>query len=137
MELNREQIIEAIKCCIKSDTICESGCPLFDENMLHCVENETTLLKYALVVIEELTEENERVRAVNKKWKELYLNVKKTFEGIYYDDSRDYTQPANKQPERFKFFKRLIYWIKNPHKKACRDCCLFCKFYDTCKDDKE
>jgi hypothetical protein len=31
--------------------------------------------------------------------------------------------------------KRLIYWITN--KRHCEKCCLFCKFYELCKDDKE
>lgn len=33
-----------------------------------------------------------------------------------------------------KFFKRLIYWLKRP-RKYCSRCCLFCKWYDVCKDD--
>jgi hypothetical protein len=36
-------------------------------------------------------------------------------------------------------FKRLIervkYWVN--HKHPCEHCCLFCKFYEKCKDDTE
>ena len=31
-------------------------------------------------------------------------------------------------------FKRLVYWLK--HKHPCNKCCLFCKFYKKCKEDK-
>ena len=36
-----------------------------------------------------------------------------------------------------RFFKRLKYWLTHPHKKSCPHCCLFCKWYDVCKDDNE
>ena len=32
-------------------------------------------------------------------------------------------------------FKRIIYWITHNH--PCEKCCLFCKFYNLCKDGKE
>lgn len=31
--------------------------------------------------------------------------------------------------------KRLIYWIRHNH--YCDKCCLFCEFFDKCKNDKE
>lgn len=33
--------------------------------------------------------------------------------------------------------KRFIYWLTHSHKKVCKHCCLFCKFYEYCKDDRE
>lgn len=33
------------------------------------------------------------------------------------------------------FFERLKYWLTHPHKKSCPRCCLFCEYYDICKND--
>ena len=58
-ELNREQIIKALECCIK--TQCENCCNLGDwHEQWNCMTN---LMSKALTLIKELTEENERWRA--------------------------------------------------------------------------
>lgn len=31
--------------------------------------------------------------------------------------------------------KRFIYWLT--HKHPCKKCCLFCKYYKLCKDNRE
>ena len=56
MELNQDQIIKALKCCTKDD--CDN-CP---NSFGNCYSN---LAKYALALINELTEENERLRESN------------------------------------------------------------------------
>lgn len=57
MELNREQIKKALECCSKDD--CDN-CP---NDFGDCYSN---LAGYALSLIKELTEENERLRADKK-----------------------------------------------------------------------
>ena len=65
-ELNREQIIKALECCIsevKQDDCPCDACPYKDNG---CNRN---LLPDALSLIKELTEENERLRADKDCWK--------------------------------------------------------------------
>ena len=76
MELNREQIIKALECCIKAESWgdCEElGCPAHtkqgcyfylrtDDDYENIIDIE--LCKDALSVIKELTEENERLKSV-------------------------------------------------------------------------
>ena len=53
-ELNREQIIKALECCVSSDTVdaCRSGCPLFEKgDDCECIFEPTALHKYALSLI--------------------------------------------------------------------------------------
>ena len=59
-ELNREQIIKALECCASStgSQAC-IGCPLDELNL--CSYDGTTPSKYALALIKELAEENERL----------------------------------------------------------------------------
>lgn len=61
--LNAEQIKKALKCCLGDRMMCNK-CPIQDE----CESNpfDAILAKYAFSLIEELTEENERLRADNK-----------------------------------------------------------------------
>lgn len=33
--------------------------------------------------------------------------------------------------------KRFIYWLTHPHKKTCKHCCVWCKYYERCKNDNE
>ena len=80
MELNREQIIKALECCVSADTFdaCRSGCPLFEKgDDCECIFEPTALHKYALSLIKELTEENERLR--EKADRNLY-NLKAVLE---------------------------------------------------------
>lgn len=60
MELNREQIIKALECCLE-ENYCAT-CPAID----YCggVDN---LTEKALSLINELTEENERLKEINKE----------------------------------------------------------------------
>ena len=64
-ELTRDEIIKALECCASADTAdaCRSGCPLFEKgDDCVCIFEPTALHKYALSLIKELTEENERVQ---------------------------------------------------------------------------
>ena len=57
MELNRDEIIKALECCTNAEQCCDDCILLEDRNCgVH-------LLKNALALIKELTEENERLRA--------------------------------------------------------------------------
>ncbi len=58
MEHNREQIIKALECISGGDLFCDTNCPY---HSYHC---EIALSRDALALIKELTEENERVRAI-------------------------------------------------------------------------
>ena len=62
-KINREQIIEALERCLTLEYgVACKGCPLSynDERRTDCLE---TLMKNALSLIKELTEENERLKA--------------------------------------------------------------------------
>ena len=64
MELNREQIKKALECCTSSNSVsaCMRGCPIYEKEDCECINDDTALLKYALSLVKELTEENERLR---------------------------------------------------------------------------
>ena len=70
-ELNAEQIKKALECCASSNEIsaCESGCPLWEEDPCPCNDEPNAVIKCALTLINELTEENERLRAENERLK--------------------------------------------------------------------
>lgn len=65
MELNRDEIIKALECCSSSDGVsaCESGCPYWggDYDTCPCIEEPNFIIKNALALINQLTEENERL----------------------------------------------------------------------------
>lgn len=65
MEFNREQIIDALEHCTSSTTseAC-NGCPLYTTDI--CTEMENGLEIYALALIKELIEENDRLNKVKK-----------------------------------------------------------------------
>ena len=74
MKLNAEQIKKALECCIafKTTADCE-GCP----SLKHCEESNHWLDEQALSLItsqeqkiKELTEENERLRAENERFRD-------------------------------------------------------------------
>lgn len=60
MELNREQIVKALECCLADRVICDN-CPLQNE----CESNpfDATLARYALALIRELTDEVAKAKA--------------------------------------------------------------------------
>ena len=61
MELKREDIVKALECCLTLEYgVACKGCPLSykDERRMDCLE---LLMKSALSLIKELTEENERL----------------------------------------------------------------------------
>ena len=63
MELDIKSIKKALECCISGDLIeesCLTGCPIYKTE--ECVEDNQILLKYALHAINELTQENERLK---------------------------------------------------------------------------
>ena len=60
MELNREQIVKALECCIIGD--CE---PCAYRSIINCRDH---LCGDVLSLINELAEENEGLRAENTKW---------------------------------------------------------------------
>ena len=61
--LNAEQIIKALECCSSSDGVyaCESGCPYWGGcyDTCPCTEDTNFIIKNALALIKELTEEKE------------------------------------------------------------------------------
>ena len=59
MELNREQIVKVLECCLADRVIC-NDCPIQKE--CESTPFDATLARYALALIRELTEENERLR---------------------------------------------------------------------------
>ena len=65
--MDRDQIIKALECCSSSDGVyaCESGCPYWggDYDACPCTEEPNFIIKNALSLIKELTEENERLRS--------------------------------------------------------------------------
>jgi hypothetical protein len=65
--LNAEQIKKALECCSSSDGVsaCESGCPYWggDYDTCPCIEDPNFIVKNALALIKELTEENEGLHA--------------------------------------------------------------------------
>lgn len=66
MKLNREEIIKALECCTSGNSVsaCMSGCPLYEQEYCECVNDDTALLKYALALIKELTDELENLKKV-------------------------------------------------------------------------
>jgi hypothetical protein len=85
MELNREEIIKALECCIKAETwgdCADSGCPACQKQGCYFYlrtdeDNENTIyieiFKDVLALIKELTEENERLGAEQSKIKRKIL----------------------------------------------------------------
>ena len=69
MELNRDQIVKALECCV-SGYCFRDDCPLCerggDDDIKKCT---TELAKNALALIKELAEENERLRTQVEMWK--------------------------------------------------------------------
>ena len=56
MELNKEQIIKALECCLEDVANC-NNCPY----ERYCAMHENNMLRDALSLIKELTDENERL----------------------------------------------------------------------------
>ncbi len=57
----RKTIIKTLECCTSSNSVsaCMSGCPLYEKEDCECIDDDTALLKHALALIKELTEEVE------------------------------------------------------------------------------
>jgi hypothetical protein len=85
MELNREEIIKALECCIKAETwgdCADSGCPACQKQGCYfylrtAEDNENTIyieiFKDVLALIKELTKENERLKErVSNQREELH-----------------------------------------------------------------
>ena len=87
MELNREQLVKALECCLDG-TDC-TPCPLLNEQSCPCVLNEN-----ALAIINELTEENERFKCVIKLLeadvKERDERLERNVAEIYPEFMKDY-----------------------------------------------
>ena len=64
MELNAEQIIKALECCTSRS--CGADCPYYDTELC-----QVAIMRDALALIKELTEENERLRAEGE-WDVVY-----------------------------------------------------------------
>ncbi len=81
MELNREQIIKALECCTDGAGECDD-CPLIHDNF--CGKH---LLRNALSLIKELTEEKERLESYAEKndseWREIYADSQAKWEQAY------------------------------------------------------
>ena len=80
MGLNRDDIIKALECCVKSE--CDK-CPLRDGR---CANGEMGRL--SLTIIKELTEENERLRVQVKMWTSTAYCEKDRNESIKADTVR-------------------------------------------------
>ena len=54
-ELKPEDVIMALECCSKSNSVdaCMSGCPLWETDTCPCVEDEAALMKAALALLRE------------------------------------------------------------------------------------
>ena len=76
MELKRDEIVKALECCSKDKCI---------ECHYHKQENECVdlLARQALTLINELTEENERLRNIVVKWNEYTAEANKKLDEIY------------------------------------------------------
>lgn len=92
MKLEREVIVKALKWCTEL-RLCVD-CPLRAEYFSHSGNAcRRTLMENALSLIEELTEENERLRGEKEsgnkelfhKWKKLADETADRFEGLYED----------------------------------------------------
>lgn len=70
MELNRDQIVKALECCMSADTVdaCKSGCPLFEGDYYKCVSEPTALHKYALALIKSQEQRIEELEAKNRQY---------------------------------------------------------------------
>jgi hypothetical protein len=58
MELNREQIMKGLECCSDDNSCYNAGCPYKSDSLNACTSK---LSRNALALINELTEENERL----------------------------------------------------------------------------
>ena len=76
MELNREQIIKALECCGTGTSDDCRECPFFNDENISTEDCMERLIRYALALIKELTEENERLSVASDKQK-LWENVLK------------------------------------------------------------
>ena len=83
MELNREQIdivLKALEACADEQDCSECTYTYGDDNCLESIGKAVTIIKYLLKMNEELTEENERLRAEVRK---LNIITDKTDVALY------------------------------------------------------
>ena len=118
MELNREQIIKALECCLVESNC--TGCPLHHQY-------ETDCLKYAgekaLSLIKELTEDNEaqaetitnlidtikNVSGVKEEYEAFIGGLKPKIDEIRADTVRKMQERLNAQKFTHKNFGELVY----------------------------
>lgn len=89
-ELNRDQIIKAMECCTSGNSVsaCMRGCPLYEKEDCECINDDTALLKYALSLIKELTEENEKQKDLLCKANAKIYELQREQEGARADTVR-------------------------------------------------
>lgn len=94
MELNREQIVKALECCVES-TCCEE-CPAcgFCYGQEWVVEN-------ALAIIRELTEENKRIAHESACHRQTVIdNLRESLEYLYEETERVRADTVRNMQER-------------------------------------
>ena len=69
--MEHKDIIKALECCASEEYIC-TQCPI-DEKIKDDCECGKVVARNALALIKELTEENERLRAIPKQMKERFI----------------------------------------------------------------
>ena len=101
--MERTEIIKALECCTSGNSVsaCMRGCPLYEKEDCECINDDTALLKYALSLIKELTEENEkwRTEAENQSilWKQYFKSIYETAkETVIADTVRDYREQLHR-----------------------------------------
>ena len=111
--LNAEQIKKALECCASADTVdaCKNGCPIFEKgDDCECVSNPTALHKYALSLIKELTEENERLKELGTT-KEIEKEI------VRRETRADTVRKMQERlVKRFKGDKYNVYTVYNIHR---------------------
>jgi hypothetical protein len=78
LELNREDIIKALECCIEVNCGSIAICP-YREKFKNCYECQANLKKEALTLIKQLTEEKDKVV------REILALVWDAYNTTYYD----------------------------------------------------
>lgn len=88
MELNREQIVKALECCVTQGVACRDCPHKYDARGARCY---AYLKQDALALIRELTEENERLRAEagnqSVLWRQHFESIYETAKGTVKADT--------------------------------------------------
>ena len=98
MELNREQIVKALECCVDGNS-CEE-CPYDSAVLTVCTTN---MARDALALIRELTEEKERIAHESACHRQTVIdNLQRSLEYLYEETERVKADTVRKMQERLK-----------------------------------